>query len=248
MPGAPGLPLAPPNLGQFDYTPAAPPNQLPGSIPGPSSSFLDFSEEGAAARKAASAAAEAAKWENVAAAIIDGADKAGCVFPQFGRTSTGPSSQVLRDIQALASLPVGAKAATVPVCAIVAGLEPGSLFSVVARSSPVTLASGVVDATGLIAVNTTLPANLEPGVHRVIVTAVAADGRPITITQWFSVTRDGLIGEQSSTGPVTDPTAVSELATTGWSLRDGLWATLVLLGAGMVLTAMNSYRRRRAQG
>ena len=132
---------------------------------------------------------------------------------------------------------------TVPVFVNASALKPGAGYGLVVHSSPVTLASGVIDATGALSIQTVLPAELEPGLHRLVLTAVGADGSPVTVTQWFSITVDGLIGEASFTGPVADPTAVSELARTGANPVGGLWAALLALGGGLALVVLGTRRR-----
>ncbi len=88
----------------------------------------------------------------------------------------------------------GEPAAGAPVQLTGAGLLPNSPWTAELRSTPVTLASGVTDASGSFRVLTDLPSSVEPGRHRILVSATAPDGTPRTDTAWITVMADGTVG------------------------------------------------------
>ena len=214
----------------------------PAVLPPPAPTAAELAAAKAARQKAITLEVNAA----IEAAVRLAARNPACPYTDNPLTRA-ESVPMAPAVMATLAVTGGAVAANSVACAVLGGLAPHSIFVGEVQSTPVTVASGTVDASGLVSIVTTLPDNLEPGQHRFIITAVAADGTPVTFTQWFSVTRDGLIGAQSSTGPVPDPTLTSELAATGSQPNGELWAALMLVGTGAALAGLGNLRRRRAR-
>lgn len=130
-----------------------------------------------------------------------------------------------------------------------AGLRPGSPWTAELHSTPVTLASGTADADGTFWLLGSLPAGVEPGRHRVVLSGIAPDGSPVTSTVWITVTAAGTLGyvstvaaEPAPAGPAQPvATGVQDAAVAGAQARSGLArtgaepATLLTLGAGLVV-------------
>ena len=214
----------------------------PAVLPPPAPTAAELAAAKAARQKAITLEVNAA----IEAAVRLAARNPACPYTDNPLTRA-ESVPMAPAVMATLAVTGGAVAANSVACAVLGGLAPHSIFVGEVQSTPVTVASGTVDASGLVSIVTTLPDNLEPGQHRFIITAVAADGTPVTFTQWFSVTSDGLIGAQSSTGPVPDPTLTSELAATGSQPNGELWAALMLVGTGAALAGLGNLRRRRAR-
>jgi len=131
-----------------------------------------------------------------------------------------------------------------------ANLVPGSDYTVVLFSEPVVLARGVIDATGTLSFSTKLPAGVEPGAHRLVLTVVAPDGSVASETVWFTVLSSGIIGAVSlvEAVPYAEPAAAGSrvLASTGadrWLVAKGSTLAALLLAAGIALVLV---RRRRS--
>jgi len=130
-------------------------------------------------------------------------------------------------------------------------LVPGSRYSIVLYSDPVLLADGVIGATGTLAFSTTLPAGVEAGAHRLVLTVVAPDGAAVSDTVWFTVLAAGTIGAVSlvSAVPYSSPAAVTAapvLAATGVahdvvSITTLLSVLVLVAGAALMLV-----QRRRS--
>jgi LPXTG-motif cell wall-anchored protein len=132
------------------------------------------------------------------------------------------------------------------------GLQSGSDWDLILRSTPQVIASGVVPETGVIQGVATIPDGLESGWHSITLSGTDINGQTLEAVVWFQVDAAGLILEISSTEPeeeVVTPTPVTpaaaapasaappvKLATTGanleWLLVAGLLA--VIAGSGFV--------------
>jgi len=122
------------------------------------------------------------------------------------------------------------------------GLKPGSAYSLVVRSTPVTVKSGVVTSGGTFSHTVTLPSGISPGVHTITLNATGSDGSALLLTQSFTVASNGTF---SAIGSVTGQVS-GGLAATGVDGPLALGATslaalLVLVGAGLMVA------RRRAE-
>ena len=131
-----------------------------------------------------------------------------------------------------------------------ANLVPGSDYTIVLYSDPVVLARGAIDATGTLSFSTKLPAGVEAGAHRLVLTVVAPDGSVASDTVWFTVLSSGIIGAVSlvQAVPYAEPTAAGkrELASTGadeWLVAKSSTLAALLLAAGFALMLV---RRRRS--
>lgn len=112
-------------------------------------------------------------------------------------------------------------------------------YSVTINSVPYLAASGFTSALGAASGTATVQSAIGAGSHSIVLTTLASDGTPRTVTVWFTVLASGTIGAISLTGPIAfiDLTA---LASTGSSVMAPLAAGFaLLLGAAFI-------RRRRA--
>jgi hypothetical protein len=121
--------------------------------------------------------------------------------------------------------------------ATASGLKEGTTWSLVLHSDPITLGTGVVDGTGVVSAPFTIPANLAPGLHRIILTGVAPDNTVLTSTVWFTLNADGTVSGISRTEPELPPTGAGD-ALGGVSLA----LLALLIGSSVMLIA-----RRRAR-
>jgi hypothetical protein len=127
--------------------------------------------------------------------------------------------------------------ATVSIVAV--GFAQGLQVTAIVHSTPTTLYSGTIDATGGLVTTVTLP-NLPEGSHELVVT-VGTQEKDI----WFAVSSAGLISAISTAGPVTDPSR--SLSPTGVDVVAPLYTAASLLLAGLVLGALVLTRRRRRE-
>jgi hypothetical protein len=133
------------------------------------------------------------------------------------------------------------------------GLSPGSAVTLTMFSTPVVLFSGAARADGSVAATATLPTVFEPGAHRLVLDAIAADGTTVSRTVWFSVLQNGTIGAVSEVGPVgvlraAAPTATARpgaLAQTGADTSAQGLGGVLLLALGTLAVALS---RRRTAG
>ena len=126
----------------------------------------------------------------------------------------------------------GQAAAGATVLAEGQGLRDGSSYSLVLRSTPVTLASGTVSGDSTFSHTRRLPSDLAPGAHTLTLIAVGADGRTLSLVTPFVVTDAGVLASISSE-PVG---GVDLLAATGPGVGQvtlGLVSGLALLLIGV---------------
>jgi hypothetical protein len=132
-----------------------------------------------------------------------------------------------------------ASGATISVDAV--GIQPGTEWSLELHSTPSTIGSGTVAASGLVSQLVTIPAGTPAGAHTLILTATAPGGAVLTTRAWFTIGANGTILALSLSGPTA---GLAALASTGAPDESGaiLVGVLALL-AGLVLLVG---RRRRA--
>jgi hypothetical protein len=122
------------------------------------------------------------------------------------------------------------------------GLAPGSSYSLVVRSTPMTVKSGAVTGGGTFSHTVTLPAGIAPGVHTITLSATGSDGSALLLTQSFTVAPNGTFSALGSvTGQVTGglaATGVDGPLTLG---ATSLAALMVLVGVALMVA------RRRAE-
>lgn len=114
-------------------------------------------------------------------------------------------------------------------------------YSVTINSLPFVAASGLTSPLGAAIGTTAIQPAIDAGSHSIVLTTLAADGTPRTVTVWFTVLSDGTIGAISLTGPLAFIDTAA-LAATGSALTMPLAGGLALLLAGVFL-----YRRRLLQ-
>lgn len=116
------------------------------------------------------------------------------------------------------------------------GLKANSPWSLIVRSTPQTLASGVYSGS-VLAGEIQLPANLEPGWHSITLAGVSPTGTALSHAVWFQVGASGSLVQTSQAQPLQDDAAsFSELAQTG-SLPSGagFFALFALLGGALLV-------------
>jgi uncharacterized repeat protein (TIGR02543 family) len=136
-------------------------------------------------------------------------------------------------------VPVGSSIDNAPVALTADGLLDQSGYTVTVFSTPQIIDRGTIWSGRL---NTTvrIPAGLEGGWHRLVITGTAADGTPWVETNYFEVSPTGLLLTKSEAAP-------QQLADTGVNLFDGLLAGsfFVFLGSlALGLSALKTRRRR----
>jgi LPXTG-motif cell wall-anchored protein len=137
-----------------------------------------------------------------------------------------------RDLSLELELQIGGTVSGSSATATATGLQEGAAYDIVVRSTPQTLASGVVPAGGTVTRTVTLPA-LEAGWHSLTFTSTWNGGGAAVSRVWFEVGADGTLLRTSSTAPA--------LADTGAEAAGTLFAAGILLLVGFGLVAL---RRR----
>lgn len=129
---------------------------------------------------------------------------------------------------------VGEQVAGSPVVIGGQGLAAGSAYTLVLRSTPQVIESGVANAAGNFSKEVVLPAGIAPGPHSVTLTAIGVDGSTLSLVTSFVVSPSGVF---SSVSPNV-VTATAGLAATGPADELWLWGSgfIALLLAGVVLT------------
>ena len=131
---------------------------------------------------------------------------------------------------------------TVTVSAV--GLLAESAYTVVVRSTPVTIAFGSASLDGTVTGTGVMPAGLEAGAHTVTFAGTAADGSPRSYVAYFTVGAGGIVTYLSFVeAEVATPAGADSLAATGFTGAPLGVAALVLLLAGAALVVT---RRRVA--
>jgi len=158
-----------------------------------------------------------------------------------GRSSSSSSSQpaIHLDLQARP----GDKVAGAPVVIGGEGLQSGSPYSLVVRSTPVTVDSGSASTGGTFSKRLLLPSGIAPGVHTITLSAIGSDGSALSLTQTFTVAPNGTfsaMGEVS--GQRTAGLAVTGVDESMATSAATLAALLVLMGVLLMVA------RRRAEG
>lgn len=141
----------------------------------------------------------------------------------------------------------GAPVAGAPVSVSGAGLLDDADYTVVVRSTPITIANGVVSATGTVGATGYLPSGLAAGWHSVTFASTAADGTPASARVYFQVSANGRLLATSSTAPL-NASVTGEIAATGaetpWAT---LWGGAVALISGFALILSAAARRRESR-
>jgi len=121
------------------------------------------------------------------------------------------------------------------------GLKPGSSYSLVVRSTPVTVKSGVASPSGTFSHTVGLPAGIAPGVHTITLTGTGPGGETLVLTQSFTVASNGTFSAIGSvTGQVTGGLAVTGPSEALLLGGGSLAALLLLLGVSLVVARRNA--------
>lgn len=133
---------------------------------------------------------------------------------------------------------VGSLVAGAPIEAYGWGLEGGSDWTAEFHSDPVTLDEGVANALGWFSVSASLPSDIEPGAHRIVVTGEDADGNPVVGVLYLTIAADGTISYMSS-----DQAEIDVLASTG--VGHGELGELLIVGVLAIVAGGAGLARRR---
>jgi hypothetical protein len=123
---------------------------------------------------------------------------------------------------------------------VASGLKPGAAYSVTVRSTPVVVASGAIDPSGVLARTVIIPAGLEAGNHSITLASTLADGSAFTSVLWFTVSASGTLVSVSATQPAVTLASTGAEATPVASIATSLFA------AGILLIAAGQRRRKGA--
>ncbi|WP_158251497.1 leucine-rich repeat protein [Cryobacterium sp. M91] len=120
------------------------------------------------------------------------------------------------------------------------GLLAGSAYTVIVRSTPMTIAFGSAGLDGTFSGSGVMPSGLAAGAHTVTFSGTAADGSPISNVTYFSVSAAGVMTYLSdvkadAVPSVSAAASVSALASTGFVGAPFGIAALLLLLAGAAL-------------
>jgi len=131
---------------------------------------------------------------------------------------------------------VGQQTSAVRVLMEGQSLQVGSPYSLVVRSTPYTLKTGVVPPSGQFSHKLALPAGLPAGTHTITLQALSGTGATLILTQSFVVDDQGKV---ASIGPVASSTSTG-LAATGTPgsmliMGGALSALLLCLGFGVMI-------------
>jgi uncharacterized repeat protein (TIGR02543 family) len=140
-------------------------------------------------------------------------------------------------------LAVGDVVAGAPVTVSGAGLQEGSDYTGILRSTPVLLVGGTIDASGAFSRTAAFPAGLTAGQHTVTLSGTAANGSPVSAVAYLTVSATGTVtylsytAAETVTADETVPavTPAAALASTGFDGAPLGFAALLLLLAGAAL-------------
>ena len=203
-------------------------------------------------------------------AVTAAPDTTGAATPDAAATAeTAADTATTTAITAPSALPVyivfdvgvGTPASAVTITVRGYGLQVGSALTVTAHSRTAVLTSVPVDATGIVATDVLLPADLGDGEHTVVADAVGADGTSYERVTQFAIA-GGLLSRigpavgdtpSSTTSPPTTvgTTAVASPATdtADTSSSGGLPVPLIVaLLAAVIGAIVWLVSRRRTQG
>jgi hypothetical protein len=163
----------------------------------------------------------------------------------LGLTAAGASASAGLPVYIVFDVGVGTPQAEVKITVRGYNLSTGSALTVVAHSTPETLAVAAADATGSVVTDVGLPSDLADGEHTIVATATAADGSPLERQTQFALQRGVLsrIGPPPTTPPTTATTAAVAVAAVAETVSDGagggggLPKPLLLVLAGAVTGA-----------
>jgi hypothetical protein len=173
-----------------------------------------------------------------------------------GLQSTVPSATVAAAAKTELTLrfpyPVGHRARGMTVYSAGTGLMPGSAYSLLLHSKPITIGQGSVDSSGTIEFTSTMPTTVAAGKHELVLTAVSASGAAVTKTLALRIGKDGTLlplNATSSGSPGGGATALRVVHEDD-NLRNGLIVGAValwLLILAAALWAAIILRRRREE-
>ncbi|MEO8221032.1 MAG: LPXTG cell wall anchor domain-containing protein, partial [Specibacter sp.] len=116
------------------------------------------------------------------------------------------------------------------------GFKPGTKASFTLHSTPVLLGTAVADANGVVTLLVSLPVDVAPGKHRIVIDGVGVDGKALQVSAALTVTG-------AATSATTTPAAEDDLANTGANATVLGGLAVLLLMAGAAVFVMN---RRKA--
>lgn len=128
------------------------------------------------------------------------------------------------------------------------GLKEGTEWSLTLRSTPQVIASGTVDATGIIGGLAMIPSGLEAGWHSITLTGTDVNGNAVSKVVWFELSANGTIMAVQDNEPAPEPKpAEPALAHTGFAGSDLLFGALATLLAGVGIIMFGAYRNSKIE-
>lgn len=126
---------------------------------------------------------------------------------------------------------VGDPVANAPVLFSSTGLQPGSNWDLVVRSTPQTLASGTTAGTGGLSGTALIPSGLPAGWHTLTLSGTSLRGGLVSKTIWFEVAANGTLLATQSTQPSSDDS--TDANRNGALSSTGASVSMYLVFAGM---------------
>lgn len=154
--------------------------------------------------------------------------------PATTPAKTKPSKPVI-SISLKVAVGMSLRLMNAPIVVKVSGLKPGSTLLAVVYSSPRVFGRTVVGRDGTVSKTFLLPSDLEPGDHRVVIQAVAADGSQFERQVEFTLGPTGRLESNPGTVTVLPATGARPFSPLAWAV--------LLLAAGAMMVAA----RRRLQ-
>jgi hypothetical protein len=110
--------------------------------------------------------------------------------------------------------PVGHQARGMAVYSAGRGLMPGSEYTLVLYSTPITLGHGSVNSSGTFQFTATMPTTVAAGNHELVLTAVSTSGKTVTKTLAVRIGKDGVLRPADSTSSGTGHSGSAGLEST----------------------------------
>lgn len=119
------------------------------------------------------------------------------------------------------------------------GLQPGTQWELVLRSTPQILASGTTDPSGSAFGSVVIPSGLTPGWHSLTLTGTSLSGQPVSKVVWFHVSENGTLLATAQSAPA------ATLPQTGSNADRGFLIGIIFLLGGVLLVLPSSIRRKK---
>lgn len=182
--------------------------------------------------------------------IADAADSPGAetpttIEPTTTTSTTTPEARGDIEFELVPEFGVGEPAAGARVRAQARGLAPSTAVRLEVRSEPVLIGETTTNAAGDSTLSATLPADLEPGAHMLILTGVAPTGEALVSVAGLEIDAWGVIATvtpaSAALAAVPDESRVEHMLATKSAPYDGskdVGGAVALAGAAVVLMGL----------